>query len=532
MNTKVSISSIMKIINILFLIVLENFVLDCGMGFFGVSFLLLAVVYQLFFGGLQSGISKIVSIRNNKGLNSSGRLILKPAIAYVLIVSAVVFAFWGFFANSICLRLWGTSFLAPGIHVLCAAFLLNGLIDVICGYQNGIGNAVVLNLANLFRMLMPISFSFFLIPAFERYGDKVAALMKNTVVVSAYYSLAVACIYVLSAVLILLLVILLAVRLRIPRINDKNTRGNENGRSMFTTIAASSLKISLNQLFPLLSITVVAVVYLHMAYKLGIKPENAFVNMGSLFAKVLLPIALVYTVFSEYLTREKYRLHTDFRKDDYKTALIRAQYMIKNSIFMLLPPAVIFTFLADPFVKVFFTGQYIVSAKLLQTGGFLILIAGVVYALQSILKASGMELQVLGIQFLSFIIQLIVLALLMPGAEGNSIVVLYSFYVYYGIQLVVLFAMSYRFVRYDLMDILMKLGKYGAAAIVMMILFIILDKFVMMNVLLILLSMFLGYLLYYLTVLLLKGISKKDEQSLKRTLNYYPVTFLKSRLRL
>ena len=82
------------------------------------------------------------------------------------------------------------------------------------------------------------------------------------------------------------------------------------------------------------------------------------------------------------------------------------------------------------------------------------------------------------------------------------------------------------------MDILLKLGKYGASSIVMMVLFIILDKFIMMNVLLLLLSMFFGYLLYYLTLLALKGISKRDETSLKYTLNYYPVKFLKSRLRM
>lgn len=532
MNTKVSISSIMKIVNILFLIVLENFVLDCGMGFWGVSFLLLAMIYQMLFGGLQNGISKMVSIRNNKGMGSNGRLILKPAVIYVLIVSAVVITGALFFTNLFCVKLWGTSFLAPVIQMLCAAFLLNGLIDVICGYQNGNGNAIILNIANLFRMILPIGAAFFVLPAFERYGNKVAALLKNTVVTSAYYALAVACIYVLSAAIVLLIVIFLSIRLRIPRSSDKNMRGIEPKKSMFVNILTSSLRISIHQLFPMVSVAIASMVYLHMAYKLGVKPEDTFTNVGSVFAKVLLPMAFVYSIFTEYMTREKYRLHTDVRKEDVKTALVRAQYMIKNSFFMLLPPAVIFTFLADPFVKVFFTGQYTLSAKFLQAGGFLILLAGVVCALHSILKASGMELHAFGIQAVSFIAQIVFLTFMLSGSNGNSMVVLYSFYLYYGIQLVVTFVLIYRFMRFDLMEMLTKLGKYGAAAIVMMILFIILDKFVLMNVFLILLSMFLGYLLYYLTILALKGITKKDEAALKRTLNYYPVAFLKSRLRL
>lgn len=522
----------MKIVNILFLIVLENFVLDCGMGFFGAAFLILAVVYQLLFGGLQSGISKMVSVRNNKGMGGTAQLILKPAVIYVVIAGLIAMVLSGLTANAFCLKLWGTSFPAPAILLLCVALLLNGLIDVICGYQNGNGNAIILNIANLFRMFLPIGTAFFLIPAFERYGTKVAALMKNTVVTSAYYALAVACIYALSAVVVLLIVIVLSIRLRQPRDNAKNMRGMEPKRSMFASLLGTSMRISLNQLFPMTAIMVVMVVYLHMAFKLGVKPEDAFVNMGSVFAKVLLPMAFVYAVFSEYMTREKYRLHTDTRKDDVKAALIRAQYMVKNSFFMLLPPAVIFTFLADPFVKVFFTGQYALSAKFLQAGGFLILLAGVVYALNSILKASGMELHAFGIQVISFVAQLVFLIAMLSGTGGNSMVVLYSFYLYYGIQAVFSFIMVYRFMRFDLMDILTRLGKYGAGAIVMMIVFIILDKFVLMNVFLILLSIVLGYLLYYLTILALKGITKKDEAALKRTLNYYPVAFLKSRLRL
>ena len=82
------------------------------------------------------------------------------------------------------------------------------------------------------------------------------------------------------------------------------------------------------------------------------------------------------------------------------------------------------------------------------------------------------------------------------------------------------------------MEVLLKIGKYGVAGIIMMVIYMILEKFLTMNVLLLFLSVFLGYLLYYLTLLALHGISKKDEAALKRTLNYYPVHFLRSRLRL
>ena len=522
----------MKIVNILFLIILENFVLDCGMGFLSASFLLMAVFYTILFGGLQTGISKLVSIRNSKGLNSNGSRILKPALIYVIIIGVLLFMLSFFVADAFCIGLWRTSFPGSVIKVMFLLMLINGVIDVICGYQNGNGNAVIMNIANLLRMILPVPIVFFILPIFTKYGEKVSALLQNTSATSAYMALGVSCVYLLASMIILLAVLLLCIRMRMPHHGGRNMRTMDSKRMMYGGIFSSSFKISMYQIFPLLSIVAVVFFYLSLAGKYDIPVESTFINIGILFVKLLLPEAFILFVFSEYITREKYRLHMDYKKGDPKTALIRSQYMIKNSFFMLLPPSVILTFLADPLVKVFFSGQYNYSAKVLQAGGFLVLFAGVVHALNAIMKSSNMELPAFGMQFLAFAIQTVYLIFSLNQSGADSMNIVYSFYVYYGVQLIFDFMCLYRNVRFDLMDILMKLGKYGAASIVMMVLFIILDKFVMMNVFLFLLSVFFGYLLYYLTLIALKAVNKKDEMALKRTLNYYPVAFLRSRLRL
>jgi O-antigen/teichoic acid export membrane protein len=522
----------MKIVNVLFLIILENFVLDCGMGFLSTSFFLMAIFYTILFGGLQTGISKLVSIRNSKGLNSNSSRILKPTLMYVIIIGVLLFVLSFFVADAFCMGLCRTSFPASVIKVMFLFMLINGIIDVICGYQNGNGNAVIMNIANLLRMILPILIVFFILPAFTEYGQKVSALLQNTSATSAYMALGIACVYLLTSLLVLVAVLLLCIRMRIPHQEGRNMRTMDSKRMMYSCIFSSCFKISIHQIFPVLSIATVVFLYLSIAGKFDIPVESVFINIGILFVKLLLPASFILFVFSEYIIREKYRLHMDYKKGDPKTALIRSQYMIKNSFFMLLPPSVILTFLADPLVKVFFSGQYNYSAKVLQTGGFLVLLAGVVHALNAIMKSSNMELPAFGMQFLAFAVQVIYLILSLNHAGADSMNIIYSFYVYYGVQLVFNFMCLYRNVRFDLMDILMKLGKYGAASIVMMVLFVILDKFVMMNVFLFLLSIFFGYLLYYLTLIALKAINKKDEMALKRTLNYYPVAFLRSRLRL
>ena len=162
----------------------------------------------------------------------------------------------------------------------------------------------------------------------------------------------------------------------------------------------------------------------------------------------------------------------------------------------------------------------------------MLLLIGLVYATSNIIKAFEKEVMVWIVQGGSLIAQVIFLLIGFSGVKGDSMMIIYSFYFYYAIQLILFMVLILQQVRLDFFDILMKLGKYGVAGIVMMILFMILDKFITMNIFLFLLSIFFGYLLYYLTLIALHGISKKDEAALKKTLNYYPVHFLRSRLRL
>jgi len=281
-----------------------------------------------------------------------------------------------------------------------------------------------------------------------------------------------------------------------------------------------------------LSLAVSSLLYIKSVIQNELPIADAYRNIGILFTRILLPILLVMLLFAEYIAKEKHRLHIDYRKDEVKTMVVRTQYMIKNTFFMLIPPTMILIFLAGPVAKVFYKGQMVLATSYLKTGGCILLLAGLAYALGGIVSAYDKDKTVWLIQGVAFISQVIFLLAGFGKKGGDSMVLLYSFYLYFGIQICLLLGFVYGTARVDLLDILLKLGKYGVAGIIMMVLFMILERFVTMNLLLLFLSIFLGYLLYYLTLLALHGISKKDEAALKRTLNYYPVHFLRSRLRL
>jgi len=532
MNSKISLNTIMKLINIIFLIVLENIILDSGMGIFGVSLAVYYVFYTLFFSSLQAGIAKMVSIRNNKGINGKSKHIVKPALVYVFIVCMLVNALGFVVLEAVCVKLLGMSYPVPVIQILFLVLLFTSLADVLCGYHNGNGNVIVSNISNLLKCILPIIFSFFIIRLFSGYGNKVSVLLKNTIVKDAYSAMGIATLYLCSSVIILVIISLFTIKSRMHNRTENSMYNMDMRRAGAGGFLKVNGKLMLHNIFPVLSVFIAILFYINGVRKAGLSIEDAYTNLGILFAKLFLPFVFIIIVFSDYISRERHRLRVDYRKDEIKIMTVRAQYMIKNSLFMLIPPTMILIFLANPIAKVLYSGQRELTVKYLQTGGALLLLIGIVYAMSNILKAFEKEILVWLVQGSSVIAQAAFLLIGFSNAKGDSMMVIYSFYFYYTIQLVIFMALILQQVRLDVLDILMKLGKYGVAGIIMMILFMILDKFITMNIFLFMLSVFFGYLLYYLTLIALHGISKKDEAALKKTLNYYPVHFLRSRLRL
>ena len=531
MNSKLSLSTIVKIVNIIFLMILQNYILDCGMGIFGVSFLVFYFLYSVLYGSLQSGIAKMVNIRNQKGVGEHSKHIVKPALAYVVFSGMVVAVFVAFCLNGLAGKLLGMVYPVPVIQILCVVMILTGVTDVLCGYHTGNGNGLVANIVDLLKCMLPVGFSFFILRMFDSYGKSVSSLLKNFITRDAYMAMGVACVYLLTSGIAFLVAAFFTVKskLQSARNGESYTTGRKASTSSFWVMHVKNMLG--NACLPL-SLLLSVVFYIKGVGKAGLAISDAYTNMGILFGKLFLPMCLIFLIFSEYIAREKYRLRIDYRKDEIKIMTVRAQYMIKNSIFMLLPPTMVLAFLADPIVKVVFTGQESLSAKYLQYGAFILLLGGVVYAMGSILKSFDKEGIVWGLQGGALLVQIGFLALGFSKGTGNSMLILYSFYVSYGVLLLAFIAFICKIIRLDGLEILLKIGKYGVAGIITMILFMILSKFIVMNIFLLLLSVFFGYLLYYLTLLALRGISKKDEAALKRTLNYYPVHFLRSRLRL
>lgn len=532
MNAKISLDSVVKIVNIVFLIVLQHFMPDSGMGFLAVSLIIFYALYSILFRGLHAGIAKMVAVRNSKGLNGNSRRIVKPALLYVVLTGILVTGLLFLGLQIVTSTLFRVNYPIPIIMILCVFLILNGICDVLCGYHSGNGTTEVVNGIYLIKSFVPILLSLFVIRMFTEYGNKIATLLNNDMVIGAYAAMGVAFVYVATAVIACIILVLLTIYTRKYTKIEKTVRGIDSKKMVIGGFANFNIRIMMNHIFGVVSLIISVLCYLNSVIKTELPIADAYRNVGIIFTRVLLPILFAFVLFAEYIAKEKSRLHTDYRRDEYKMIVTRTQYLIKNTVFMLIPPTMILTFLSTSVAKVLFKGQSELASSYLKTGGCILLLAGLAFALCNICSAYDKEKRVWLVQGVALVSQVIFLLAGFSTKAGDSMLILYSFYLYFGIQIVLLMVIIYGTARVDLLDILLKIGKYGVAGIIMMVLYMILEKFLTMNILLLFLSVFLGYLLYYLTLLALHGISKKDEAALKRTLNYYPVHFLRSRLRL
>ena len=179
MKTKASFAGIMRLVNIVFLIVLENFALDNGMGYYGIAVLIYSLMYMILMGSMHASISKMVNARNNRGLVNSSAKLLRVGISYSFAAGVIVSIFSYLFAEKIMQSMFGNAYAGPTVHIFAFVFLINAMIDVITGYFIGKGNALLNNLSQLLKTFLPIIISLIVVRFMKNYGKNVAGLLNR-----------------------------------------------------------------------------------------------------------------------------------------------------------------------------------------------------------------------------------------------------------------------------------------------------------------------------------------------------------------
>lgn len=532
MKINISFIKLIYLIHIIFLIVLQNFAKDSGMGFFGISALSMLVLYALFISGVKPGIARMVNTRNGKINNDGVCRILKYGLLYSFVVGMAVVLCSFVFSGMLMQSLYGNQYVSPVFQIMAICFLLRALLDVVIGYYKGNKNESIILLINILNCVLPIVFSLGTIYISLKHGKDVAKLLKNPIVKNAFAAMGISSGYMFALIIILGIVFFIAFKNKDLSPDYKKNSPRESKMAVFANLIGKGLATFINNKFSLIYIAFSGMLYLSVGNKHIANSNITFNLFGIVFSKIFLPFLFVMILFSDYYLNEIGKIRSIYRKRDGRAVVLHIQHCIKNCFLMLLPVVVFFTFLAEPFVKVFFTANYKISASLVQKSGFLILFIGLSVVLIHLLKAIGKEQIAIIIQCIGFAVQMISLILLINSTKGSISSIIYAFYINCSIQIILSFPILFKSIRLNLVSLGISIGKYFISAFVMMIIYILLDRFINMNPFLMILAVIIGYLIYLITILALKGFSKADVQSLKDSFMQYPVEFLMSRLNL
>lgn len=533
MNNRLSINGIMKIANLCLLIVLENYALDYGMGFLTASYILVAWLYMILMGNVANAMTKMVVSRVNNGLYGNAKKIFRCLMGYTAFISIISFFLIYFLADTVSANVFGAAYISPLLKLFGILFLLGAVSDTLNGYYLGMtGNTRLFDIACLIRTILPVTLGILVVKLFRDYGEKVSALLKEPLYTNLYAATGAVLVQIICSALVLFLFLILFRTYRDFQSDGKNEikRGIDSTGSIIRNFFIISVALLKNTVFPLTTGLIVTLLYFNIALQKNITVKTIFCNYGILVGKVALLCLIPFMIYKEYAAREKMKIHTLAGREEWKNVSVRSLFLLKNTIYILSPPTVFLILLADPIVKVLFTGNYMLSAQLLRLGGILLLLGGVSYAMDGILCIAHKETYAFFIRLICLVVQSIFLAILLLGLNGSVFCVLYSFMIKYVLA-IVLDLLTLKMVmpiKYE--DILAKTIKVAIALIIPSIVEILLDKFLMMNIPLLFISIFAGYLLFYICIFAVRGINKRDEISLKKSFAYIPIHFISKRL--
>lgn len=531
MKNRISVSGIEGIIWIIYCVIIQNFASDCGMGLLGSAFCLTSFIYVFFTGGMRETISKMVSIRMHRGMYGNVKKIFKRSMIYIL-GTGVFLCIMSFLLGEVyCNFIFRSDYAGILLKLLCVVFFLYGITEVINGYYMGIGNSAPVYIGLMVRGVIlfvagPICMFFI-----KKYGLKVSALLNNELYTWLYVAIG-ACLVQIIAFVVSLLFLIVVFRRVTDHVSvntkDHGLRKVESEKRLIRTLTGLRLKVASREILLFLVVLFTCFLYVKGFTKTNIILQDLFVHLGIIYGKLLLPIMFVLTIFKEYCISEKFRLHTEYTREEKRIMALRLQYMMKNTGFLLVPIVLILIVLAKPFVTCVFGGDVVITLKVFVFAMPLIFLFGLCMMLQNACIAIEYKKMTSFITCISVVVSAFSAVLLLKNANMLSLIInMYIFCVMFiaGHMIALL-----SFIALDWMDILSKYIKIIISGIAIVVLELILNHFVQMNLFLLLLSLVLGYFIYYICMIVLRGISKKDAQSIKGTITYIPVAFIAEKL--
>lgn len=511
---------IKRIIFLVFLLVAGYLTGDTGTGLLLAGFSVFSLIFVLLFGGVEDTVYKMVTVRKNKGFDSQAAKIFHFGLSYALVLGALAAVIIWFGSLKLSELVFGYPIMQSILGFFGILFLLLGLYSVLRGYTKACGYEGILFITDIVESIILIVGGVFITRFFSAYGTKVAAVLKDDIYTNLNGTIGVMitlCISVFVSSLIMLVVILLYAGGRIVDTGRAVNVKKNFKRSFIKTCVLSRAE----NIFTVLAYFVAILMYVRKSHPLDLNAAPVFAEVGLVIYKLFVFVFVIIVPYMAYSNREKRKVKNDVAKEEHKTVRMRSLYYIKNTMFMILPATATMITLAKPIVGVFCSGLMNEGVVILRKGGILILLIALSICFKNILKGVGQELLFYAGQGISFVTMLVFLYSSLNVNTDISYVVL-ALVIYYLALDVITGFLAIRMVGLNIYDLGIRVGKPIGAVLLLVLIEAMIDKFMILSWPLFILTVAVGYVVYFVACGFLGCITIKDVNSLKGTITYYP----------
>lgn len=511
---------IKRIIFLIFLLVAGYLTGDTGTGLLLAGFSVFSLIFVLLFGGVEDTVYKMVTVRKNKGFDSQAAKIFHFGLSYALVLGALAAVIMWFGSLKLSELVFGYPIMQSILGFFGILFLLLGLYSVLRGYTKACGYEGILFITDIVESIILIVGGVFITRFFSAYGTKVAAVLKDDIYTNLNGTIGVMitlCISVFVSSLIMLVVILLYAGGRIVDTGRAVNVKKNFKRSFIKTCVLSRAE----NIFTVLAYFVAILMYVRKSHSLDLNAAPVFAEVGLVIYKLFVFVFVIIVPYMAYSNREKRKVKNDVAKEEHKTVRMRSLYYIKNTMFMILPATATMITLAKPIVGVFCSGLMNEGVVILRKGGILILLIALSICFKNILKGVGQELLFYAGQGISFVTMLVFLYSSLNVNTDISYVVL-ALVIYYLALDVITGFLAIRTVGLNIYDLGIRVGKPIGAVLLLVLIEAMIDKFMILSWPLFILTVAVGYVVYFVACGFLGCITIKDVNSLKGTITYYP----------
>lgn len=511
---------IKRIIFLVFLLVAGYLTGDTGTGLLLAGFSVFSLIFVLLFGGIEDTVYKMVTVRKNKGFDNQAAKIFHFGLSYALVLGALAAVIMWFGSLKLSELVFGYPIMQSILGFFGILFLLLGLYSVLRGYTKACGYEGILFITDIVESIILIVGGVFITRFFSAYGTKVAAVLKDDIYTNLNGTIGVMitlCISVFVSSLIMLVVILLYAGGRIVDTGRAVNVKKNFKRSFIKTCVLSRAE----NIFTVLAYFVAILMYVRKSHSLDLNAAPVFAEVGLVIYKLFVFVFVIIVPYMAYSNREKRKVKNDVAKEEHKTVRMRSLYYIKNTMFMILPATATMITLAKPIVGVFCSGLMNEGVVILRKGGILILLIALSICFKNILKGVGQELLFYAGQGISFVTMLVFLYSSLNVNTDISYVVL-ALVIYYLALDVITGFLAIRMVGLNIYDLGIRVGKPIGAVLLLVLIEAMIDKFMILSWPLFILTVAVGYVVYFVACGFLGCITIKDVNSLKGTITYYP----------